>query len=45
VKCSRCNLKLNPKRKGWTKCPKCGLSTFVGGKRKPKKEKPEIKKK
>ena len=31
-KCNRCNTKMGKIHDGWVKCPKCGLSQFVGQK-------------
>ena len=34
-KCTRCGHKLGKPKDNWAKCPKCGLSRFVGVKASP----------
>lgn len=46
MKCARCGHSLNPvSEDGWTKCPKCKLSKFIGKVSKSQKKREESLKK
>ncbi len=41
--CPRCKRELKVIKKGWQKCPKCGLPSFIPGGKKKKAKKVEEK--